>query len=227
MRLFHTTTTPSPLNLCCRFLLARNEPSQLLLRMICREARVDNHRLRCGRLESDELKRIVLAMARVNAMPLWIDDTAALRASGLRWRLHSLSRCHQIKLAVVEYVQLPRSPGKDRFEAVTNSSIELKATAKKIGHISGGTLLALAQLNRASVGERPGLEHLRESGQLEQDGDVVFLLSDAERAENGQVQPSTKILDIAKQRNGACQDLSSYFFRQLADLSRRHPTLLL
>ena len=180
-------------------------------RMLCREAGVDSQRLRCGRLSTDDLKRILAAASRVNSLPLWIDDSASLRAADLRWRLRSLCKRHGIKFAVVDYLQLLRSPGKDRFESVTNSSIELKAAAKEIGQINGGTLLALSQLNRAGANERPRLEHLRESGQLEQDGDVIFLLSDAEHAANGQVQPCTKILEIAKQRNGPCQDVRFTF----------------
>jgi replicative DNA helicase len=179
--------------------------------MICREAGVDSQRLRCGRLSGGDLKKILAAVARVDALPLWIDDSAGLRASDLRWRLRSLTKRHGIKFAVVDYLQLLRSPGKDRFESVTNSSIELKAAAKELGQLNAGTLLALSQLNRAGAGDRPRLEHLRESGQLEQDGDVIFLLSDAERTQNGQVQPCTKILEIAKQRNGPCQDIRMTF----------------
>lgn len=180
-------------------------------RMICREAAVNSQRLRCGTLSSDDLKRILDAVARLSQMQLWIDDSAGLRASELRWRLQSLCKRQGIKFAVVDYLQLLRSPGKDRFESVTNSSIELKAAAKEIGQLNGGTLLALSQLNRAGAGQRPRLEHLRESGQLEQDGDVIFLLSDADDSANGQVQPSTKILDIAKQRNGPCHEVSFTF----------------
>lgn len=183
----------------------------ILQRVICREAGVDSQRLRLGRLAGEDLKRILAAVARVDAMPLWIDDSAGLRASNLRWRLRSLTKRHGIKFAVVDYLQLLRSPGKDRFESVTNSSIELKAAAKELGQLNAGTLLAVSQLNRAGAGDRPRLEHLRESGQLEQDGDLIFLLYDAERAENGQVQPCTKILEIAKQRNGPCQDIRMTF----------------
>jgi replicative DNA helicase len=183
----------------------------ILQRMVCREAGVDSQRLRCGRLSTEDLKKILAAVARVDALPLWIDDSAGLRASDLRWRLRSLTKRHGIKFAVVDYLQLLRSPGKDRFESVTNSSIELKAAAKELGQINAGTLLALSQLNRAGAVDRPRLEHLRESGQLEQDGDVIFLLSDAEGTQNGQVQPCTKILEIAKQRNGPCQDIQMTF----------------
>ena len=183
----------------------------ILQRMVCREAGIDSQRLRCGRLAGDDLKKILAAVARVDALPLWIDDSAGLRASDLRWRLRSLTKRHGIKFAVVDYLQSLRSPGKDRFESVTNSSIELKAAAKELGQLNAGTLLALSQLNRAGADGRPRLEHLRESGQLEQDGDVIFLLSDAERTQNGQVQPCTKILEIAKQRNGPCQDVRMTF----------------
>jgi replicative DNA helicase len=183
----------------------------ILQRMVCREAGVDSQRLRCGRLSADDLKKILSAVARVDRMPLWIDDSAGLRAADLRWRLRSLTKRHGIKFAVVDYLQLLRSPGKDRFESVTNSSIELKAAAKELGQLNGGTLLALSQLNRGGAGVSPKLEHLRESGQLEQDGDVIFLLKDAEPTQNGQVQPCTKLLEIAKQRNGPCEDIRMTF----------------
>jgi replicative DNA helicase len=176
-------------------------------RMVCRDAGVNSQRLRSGTLSSDGLKRILAAVTRIDSMPLWIDDSAGVRATDLRWRLRSLCKRHTVKFGVVDYLQLLRSPGKDRFECVTNSSIELKAAAKEIGQITGGTLLALSQLNRAGAGERPRLEHLREPGQLEQDGDVIFLLSDADDSVNGQVQPCAKVLDIAKQRNGPCHEV--------------------
>lgn len=185
--------------------------ASIYTRMLCREAGVDSQRLRCGRLSASDLKRIFDALPRIHNLPLWIDDSAGLRSADLRWRLRSLCKRHGIKFAVVDYLQLLRSPGKDRFESVTNSSIELKAAAKEIGQLTGGALLALSQLNRAGAGERPRLEHLRESGQLEQDGDVIFLLSDTEEVANGQVQPCTKILEIAKQRNGPCQDVRFTF----------------
>jgi replicative DNA helicase len=180
-------------------------------RMLCREAGVDSQRLRCGRLSMGDLKRIISAASRMDSLPLWIDDSAGLRATELRWRLRSLCKGHGVKFAVVDYLQLLRSPGKDRFESVTNSSIELKSAAKEMGQVTGGTLLALSQLNREGAIGRPRLEHLRESGQLEQDGDVIFLLSDAENTMNGQVQPSDKILDVAKQRNGPCQEVRFTF----------------
>lgn len=183
----------------------------ILVRMLCREAGVDSQRLRCGRLSREDVRRILDAASRIDKLPLWIDDSAGLRATDLRWRLRSLCKRHGIKFAVVDYLQLLRSPGKDRFELVTNSSIELKAAAKELGQANGGTLLALSQLNRAGAGEKPRLEHLRESGQLEQDGDVIFLLSDADRLENGQVQPAAKTLEIAKQRNGPCGDVRMTF----------------
>jgi replicative DNA helicase len=75
----------------------------ILQRMVCREAGVDSQRLRCGRLSSEDLKKIVVALARVDRMPLWIDDSAGLRASDLRRRLRSLTKRHGIKFAVVDY----------------------------------------------------------------------------------------------------------------------------
>jgi replicative DNA helicase len=174
----------------------------LILRIACREARVDSEKVRHGMLSHDEVKCLVAAIGQIARLPIFIDDSAAIRASDLRWRLRSLAKRHNIKLCVVDYLQLLRAPGRDRFETVTNTSIELKAAAKELGQVSGGTLLALSQLNRLGATERPRLEHLRESGQIEQDADAVFLLYNGEESENGQLRPSTKVLEVAKQRNG-------------------------
>ena len=70
-------------------------------RMLCRQAGVDSQRLRCGRLSADDLKRILAAASHVNRLPLWIDDSAGLRAADLRWRLRSLCKRHGIKFVVV------------------------------------------------------------------------------------------------------------------------------
>jgi replicative DNA helicase len=80
--------------------------------------------------------------------------------------------------------------------------MELKAAARELGEICKGTLIAVSQLSRIPPGERPQLHHLRESGQIEQDADTVLLLSDQGNVELGQTLPWTKILDVAKQRNG-------------------------
>ena len=125
-----------------------------------------------------------------------------------------MAQRHKIRLAIVDYMQLLRAKGDDRFTQVTAISQELRAAAKELGQLSGGTLIALSQLNRMAAKERPGLFHLRESGQIEQDADVVMLLSSEGDAVPGQQSPSVKIVDVAKQRNGPTEDIRLSYIPQ-------------
>jgi replicative DNA helicase len=176
--------------------------ASILLRLGCREGRVSQQRIRLGSSCREEWKQLTDALARVSEMPVWIDDRPAVWAHDLRWRLRSLARRQPIKLGVVDYLQLVRAHAENRTQEVTKISIELKAAARELGEESGGTLIAISQLNRLAVSERPQLHHLRESGQIEQDADTVLLISDEDTIELGQPDPSVKLLDIAKQRNG-------------------------
>jgi len=176
----------------------------LVLRLACREAKVDHHRVRGGFLTREEWGRMSQALADVARLPLWIDDRATVSASDLRWRIRSLAKRAGVKVVVVDYLQLVRARGENRTQEVTRISMELKAAARDLGEISGGTLIAVSQLNRIAANEEPALHHLRESGQLEQDADVVIFISNAAPAENGQEEPTKKRINVAKQRNGPC-----------------------
>jgi replicative DNA helicase len=167
-----------------------------LLRVICREGHVDYHRLVSGKLSREGWIEAIAAIGRVTRLPIYIDDRSRVSARDLRWRLLSLAQQKKIRLAIVDYIQLLTAKGQNRFEQVTAISQELKAAAKDLGKISEGTLLALSQLNRLAATEEPGLHHLRESGQIEQDTDVVMFLF------NDRTDPNLKQLKIAKQRNG-------------------------
>jgi len=177
----------------------------ILLRMICREGHVDFHRLVSGKLSSDGWAEAIAAIGRVTQLPIYIDDRSRVSARDLRWRLLSLAQQNKIRLAIVDYMQLASAKGQNRFEQVTEISQELKAAAKDLGKISGGTLIALSQLNRLAATEEPGLHHLRESGQIEQDTDVVMFLF------NDGMDANLKRLKIAKQRNGPLDVLSLRF----------------
>lgn len=184
---------------------------EILDRLVCIGAKVDSQRFRDGKSLPEELDRIYAALSRIKQMPLWISDPARMTVTELRYKIRAIAKSQKTKLVVVDYLQLLKANGKDRFEEVTNVSLELKAAARELGKISGGTLFALSQLSRAAAGETPRLEHLRESGQIEQDADVVLLLYNAEEAENGQQQPITKIVNVAKQRNGPCEPVRLMF----------------
>jgi replicative DNA helicase len=185
--------------------------ASLVLRLLCREARVDHHKLRTGFLSREEWRQLTNSLLTVQKLPIWVDDRADQSASGLRWRIRSLAQRAGVKLVAVDYLQLVRAKAENRVQEVSRISMELKAAARDLGEICGGTLIAVSQLNRIAANQRPRLHHLRESGQLEQDADVVLLISNAEPAENGQEKPNTKIIDVAKQRNGPCGDFQLTF----------------
>src|SRR5262249_3998245 len=195
------------------FSLEMNRDS-LFMRMVCRDARVSYTNFSEGRLSDDARSALMASLGRISKLPIHIDDRATVPATELRWRLRSMAQRHKIRLAVVDYMQLLRARGEDRFTQVTAISQELRAAAKELGQVSGGTLIAISQLNRLANKERPGLYHLRESGQIEQDADVVMLLSNQGDSVPGQASPSVKILDVAKQRNGPTEDIRLSYIPQ-------------
>ena len=176
--------------------------SSLLLRLVCNLARVDGHKLRTGFLGKEEKNRINLALSELAELPILFDDQPSISAYQLRWRIRSLAQRRKIEFVVVDYLQLLRAKAENRTQQVTAISIELKAAARELGKITGGNLLAVSQLSRIGAQEQPQLHHLRESGQIEQDADVVMFLSDEKDTELGREAPSVKVLHIAKQRNG-------------------------
>jgi replicative DNA helicase len=179
----------------------------LYLRLACREGRVDFQALVSGRLGDGGWDVLVQAVSRIGELPIWIDARPVVRATELRWRLRSLAHREKIRLAVVDYMQLLRAEGENRTAQVTKISIELKAAAREMGELSEGTLIAVSQLNRIAANELPQLHHLRESGQIEQDSDVVMFLYD-EKDLGGRTE---KVLRIAKQRNGPCDEIRLAF----------------
>ena len=119
----------------------------LLLRLICMEAKVSYKLLTDGDLVPKQWWRISAAIATISELPIWIHDRPAPNAHDLRWRIKSLSSRINAKLCIVDYIQLIRGrKTENRYEAVTQSSMELKAAAKEIGLLTGATLIAISQL---------------------------------------------------------------------------------
>lgn len=107
------------------------------------------------------------------------------------------------RLIIIDYLQLIRASGKDRFQQVTNISLALHTMAQSMGV----TVVALCQLSRLGQHERPTMNDLRESGQIEQDADVIMLLS-LEKADKSQ---GPRILDVAKNKEGECPYMTLAF----------------
>lgn len=140
------------------------------------------------------------AVTRLKDTPLYIDDRAALSINQMRSTARKLHRKHGLSLIVVDYIQLAKSKAQNREQEVSQISGGLKAIAKELDI----PVIALSQLNRECEkgnNKRPGCHHLRDSGSLEQDADVVaFLYRDEFYNEDSQHKGITEVI-FGKARN--------------------------
>ncbi|HUU10539.1 MAG TPA: replicative DNA helicase [Phycisphaerae bacterium] len=190
---------------------------ELALRLLSSRAKVDGQKLRKGTLSNAEVQRIQEMADYLYKAPLYIDDTPALRIIDLRAKARRLLVRHDVKLIIVDYLQLMSSPGAEsRQVEVSTISRGLKALAREL-HVP---ILAVAQLRRESEEHnRPRLSDLRESGALEQDADVVLLLHRESMRhsqgtkEHDQVRGEAELI-IGKQRNGPTDTLKLTWQRE-------------
>jgi replicative DNA helicase len=151
---------------------------QLATRILSEQAEVPSEQIRRGEMTEEEFRRFVEAMAQLEAMPLFIDDTPALPISTLAARARRLKRQHKLDVLFVDYLQLVRpavSRGENRVQEVSEITQGLKAIAKELEI----PVIALSQLSRQVENredKRPQLADLRESGSIEQDADVVMFV---------------------------------------------------
>ena len=190
---------------------------QLMLRLLSSESRVDSHRMRSGRYITEaHWQQIAEAVSRLAELRIFIDDTPSLTISALRARARRVRADHGLGLVVVDYLQLMRGTGKfdNRTQEIGIISRGLKGLAKELNV----PILALCQLNRLSEAQgsrrrRPQLSDLRESGDLEQDADVVvFIYRDEPKA--GDEADGIVELIIGKQRNGPTGTVKVVFAKQ-------------
>jgi len=177
---------------------------QLTNRLLSSMGRIDQHRLRTGRLEDDDWPRLTSAVGMLTEVPLFIDDTPALTPTELRARARRLYREHgEMGLIVIDYLQLMQTSGSsdNRASEISEISRSLKALAKELSV----PIIALSQLNRSleqRPNKRPVMSDLRESGAIEQDADlIVFIYRDEVYNEDSPDKGTAEII-IAKQRNG-------------------------
>ena len=176
----------------------------LAMRMMSSLGRIDQHRVRTGKLEDDEWPRLTSAVNILSTASLFIDDTPALSPTELRARARRLKREQgDLGLIVVDYLQLMQAPGsgENRVSEISAISRSLKALAKEL-HVP---LIALSQLNRSleqRPNKRPVMSDLRESGAIEQDADlIVFIYRDEVYNPESKDKGVAEII-IGKQRNG-------------------------
>lgn len=177
----------------------------LAMRMMSSLGRIDQHRIRTGKLDDDDWPRVTSAVHMLSEAPLFIDDTPALSPAEMRTRARRLAKEHgRLGLIVVDYLQLMKVPGfkaDNRTAEISEISRSLKSLAKELEV----PVVALSQLNRSLEqrhDKRPVMSDLRESGAIEQDADLIcFIYRDEVYNEDSPDKGVAEII-IAKQRNG-------------------------
>jgi replicative DNA helicase len=176
---------------------------QLAMRMMSSLGRIDQHKVRTGKLDDEDWSRLTSAIGILTEAPLFIDDTPALNPTELRARARRMAREHGLGMIVIDYLQLMQGAGKsdNRTAEISEISRSLKALAKELKV----PVVALSQLNRSleqRPNKRPVMSDLRESGAIEQDADViVFIYRDEVYNEESPDKGIAEII-IGKQRNG-------------------------
>lgn len=178
---------------------------QLAQRMLCSRGQIDAHKLRRGMLQAHDYQHLANVVGELAKAPIWVDDSPGLTILDLRAKARRLKMQQDIKLIMIDYMQLMDNPGvESRQQQISEISRGIKAVARELNV----PVICLSQLNRGSEGRdghRPRMSDLRESGSIEQDADVVALLhrEDYYRMSEPDFQPDNIAeLIIAKQRNG-------------------------
>ena len=198
---------------------------QIVMRMMCSDARVDMQRVRKGTLTDDDWVRLARSLGSMADAPMYIDDTAAITPTMLRSRCRRLMMDKKLDLVMIDYLGLMH--GDTRSESrqleVSEISRQLKAIALELKI----PIIACAQLSRANkdrVDKHPVLSDLRDSGSIEQDADVVLFLHREEYYNHDTEKKNIGEVIIAKQRNGPLDTVELAWLSEyttFANLSRK------
>jgi len=185
---------------------------QLVQRMLCSHARVDAHKVRTGFLSQADWPRLVSAAGKLSEAPIYIDDTPGITVLELRAKARRLKAQYDIKLIILDYLQLMQGPARseNRQQEISEISRSLKALARELNV----SLIAISQLSRAveqRADHKPQLSDLRESGAIEQDADLVALIVREEVYNPTEENKGMADLIIAKQRNGPIGNIKLAF----------------
>ncbi len=183
---------------------------QLAQNMLCSHARIDAHKMRRGYLADSEWPNLSLALGKLSEAPIFIDDTPGISVLELRAKARRLKARNDIGLIVIDYLQLMQGPPSDsRQQEISAISRSLQALARELKV----PVIALSQLSRATEareGHKPRMSDLRESGAIEQEADVIFMLYREEYYDPDK-NPGVAEIIIAKQRNGPTGTVSLAF----------------
>jgi replicative DNA helicase len=202
--------------------------TQLVMRMLGSVGKLDQHKLRTGRLHDEDWTRLTHAVGKLNEAPIHVDETPALNPLELRARARRLHRQYKkLGLIVVDYLQLmsAASQGENRATELSEISRSMKGLAKELGC----PVIALSQLNRSleqRPNKRPVMSDLRESGAIEQDADLILFIYRDEVYNPETPDKGIAEVIIGKQRNGPIGTVRLTFlgeytrFENLAEPSR-------
>ena len=188
---------------------------QIVQRMLCSHARVDAQKVRTGYLATSDWPRLTAAAGKLSEAPIFIDDTPGISVMELRAKARRLKAQQDVKLIVLDYMQLMRGSSgiESRQQEISEISRSLKALARELNI----PIVAISQLSRAvesRTDHRPQLSDLRESGAIEQDADVVVLLLREEYYTQTSENQGIAEVIIAKQRNGPVGSLKLAFIKE-------------
>ncbi|ROS26263.1 replicative DNA helicase [Cellulomonas sp. PhB150] len=185
--------------------MSRNE---IAMRLLSAEARVHLQKLRNGQMGEDDWAKIATTMGKISEAPLFIDDSPNMSLMEIRAKCRRLKQRHDLKLVVIDYLQLMTSGKRveSRQQEVSEFSRALKLLAKELEV----PVIAISQLNRGAeqrTDKRPQMSDLRESGSIEQDADIVILLHREDAYEKESPRAGEADVIVAKHRNGPTDTL--------------------
>jgi replicative DNA helicase len=186
----------------CIFSLEMSK-TEITMRLLSAEARVPLHHMRSGSMTDDDWARLARRMGEVAEAPLFIDDSPNLSMMEIRSKARRLKQRHDLKLVVVDYLQL--MSGNKRSESRQQEVSEISRALKLLAKELEVPVIAMSQLNRGAeqrTDKKPQLADLRESGAIEQDSDVVILLHREEQYEKESPRAGEADFIVAKHRNG-------------------------
>jgi replicative DNA helicase len=192
---------------CALFSLEMSE-TELAQRFIASQAKLNGDDLRKGRVRQDRWPKVVKATEKLASAPLFIDDSSDLGIMELRAKARRLHSKHELGLIIIDYLQLmrPENSSDSRVEQIGQISRGLKMLARELKV----PVIAVSQLSRAVESrpdKKPLLSDLRESGQIEQDADVVMFIYRDEYYNRDSERPGEADIIIAKHRNGPVGEL--------------------
>ncbi|MEV0294353.1 replicative DNA helicase [Nocardia sp. NPDC050710] len=177
--------------------------TEIVMRLLSAEAKIKLGDMRSGRMSDDDWTKLARRMSEISEAPLFVDDSPNLTMMEIRAKARRLKQRHDLKLVVVDYLQLMTSGKKveSRQQEVSDFSRNLKLLAKELEV----PVIAISQLNRGPeqrTDKRPMVSDLRESGSLEQDADMVILLHRPDAFERDDPRGGEADLIVGKHRNG-------------------------